>query len=163
MAICLYDGALYIVASIGFSIYGLLSAFLPISWMIGSHLYLMARFYCKFRGGHNRQPLLSKTRFDILPRVKLLTLLCGIIFTLKAFLVIWSSVGDWAVGNYWYYEPFSRGRFRSTLTYLCYRWLDLAYYSTLEVLPLVLMMLVFRPLQPSQPAQLNTIVSDRRY
>jgi hypothetical protein len=96
-----FDGGLYITTAIGFVVYG-------------------GRFYAKFLHGG---PLLTKMRDTVLPKVKILTLLCTLCFVARAVITIvgtFMPLADWV-------------------------WLDLVYFFCLELIPLILMLVILRP------------------
>lgn len=127
------------------------------------------RFYLKF-SQDGRKPLLQKMRMNVLPRVKLLTLLCGVIFTARAVITFVADLGKHTAGFSSCFFPFSVPFDSFLISFVhtslpfpasispslllsspppslitgMYWWIDITYYSTLEVLPLVLMMLIFR-------------------
>eukprot|EP01125_Pyxidicula_operculata_P015390 TRINITY_DN5216_c0_g1_i2.p1 TRINITY_DN5216_c0_g1~~TRINITY_DN5216_c0_g1_i2.p1 ORF type:complete len:182 (+),score=5.67 TRINITY_DN5216_c0_g1_i2:150-695(+) len=113
-----FDGSVYLLASLGFIVYG-------------------GRFYYRFAVGKHR-PLLGKTRQDILPRVKTLTLLCGLCFTIRGTLTLWDTLADWPAAVFW--------------------WVDIVYYTTLEILPLVSMLFIFRPNKQAEKGIVHTRV-----
>jgi len=100
-----FDAGLYLATALGFCIYG------------GS-------FYMKFvRGG----PLLTKMRETVLPKVKILTILCTLCFMARALLTIismFARLDEWI-------------------------WLDLVYYVSMEFIPLILMLVILRPARPN--------------
>jgi len=104
LAIALFPGITYILASIAFLYYGLAN-------------------YCKVNRIKSRT-LRAKMRTVILPRLKILTGLCWSCFTIRGSIEIYLNMQPPPPMIWW--------------------WLDLLYYGLLEVLPLVLMLLVFR-------------------
>jgi len=115
-ALVLFMACLYLGGSVGYVVYGV-------------------RFYQRL----SRRPLLQvKVKTDILPRVVVMTILCGVCFTLRATLVIMDSV----------FHFFSY--FWNPLDF--YWWLDPAYYIPLEICPLLLMLKLFTP-QEEEPTK----------
>jgi hypothetical protein len=109
-AVFLIDGSIYLITALGFIIYG------------GS-------FYVRFvRAG----PLLSKMRETVLPKVKLLTILCTLCFVARSVLTIVGAFGNIAA----------------------WEWIDLVYYVGLELIPLILMLIILRP--TSSPRQYSS-------
>jgi len=66
---------------------------------------------------------------NILPHLIILTILCWILLTLRGAFVLWNSTAPWEDSLFW--------------------WVDITYFGLLEVLPIVLMLVVFK----SAPAQ----------
>jgi len=124
--IILFMASLYLLASLGYVGYGV-------------------RFYQRL----SRRPLLQvKVKTDILPRVVVITILCGVCFTLRAILVIVDS----------YFDLFMKLVGNSDF----YWWLDPAYYIPLEILPLLLMLKLFTP-QEEEDTPNDISMDERRY
>jgi len=98
------DTGMYLLASLGYLIYG-------------------ARFWCRL-STPNTQPLLSKMRRKVLPRVIILTVLCTGCFILRGFVTLYFVFVPLPDVEYW--------------------WMDPVYFGCLEILPLCLMLSIFR-------------------
>jgi len=92
---------------------------LYIAVSIGFALYGY-RFYVRFS---DVPSLMGVVKFELLPRVKLLASLCVVIFTIRGACVIWDTYSPWPA-EWW--------------------WVDLVYYTLLEVVPIILMLRILK-------------------
>lgn len=71
---------------------------------------------------------------SVLPKVKTLTLVLSCVFVIRGGMTLSNSISNWT-NNFW--------------------WIDFVYYSLLEVLPIVLMLLVLRPTTQQDQVHIN--------
>jgi len=108
----LFVASMYLLGSIGYMVYGM-------------------RFYLRL----SRRPfLIDKIKNKILPRVLIVSSICGICFTTRAILVLLDSFFNIFSGH-------QGDRDRQEF----YWWFDPVYYIPLEIAPLILMLKLFTP------------------
>jgi len=109
-------------------------------------LYYGIRLYWRFRKVKQRE-LIHRVRSIILPRVKILTSLCWSCFILRSALVIWNATADfysvtgqvdpWPDDWYW--------------------WIDIVYYTLLELMPLFFMLLIFKSPETKESSSIRIV------
>lgn len=101
-----------------------LHIFLAVLYSLSAFGFLIygSCFYCNIT--REKKPLLLRFRQTVLPKIRNLTILCSICFLFRGALTLWNGIQDWPRGKWW---------------------VDPLYYSLLEILPILLMMIVLRP------------------
>jgi len=126
-AVFCFDASLYIVSAFGFIIYGGRFVSCTISLLETSITscclpWTFRRFYLRF--SQERKPLLVEMKQSVLPKVKAMALGLSITFIVRGAFTFSNAFSNWT-NHLWF--------------------IDLLYFSVLEVIPIVLMLLILRP------------------